>query len=80
MQVGPGRDKIYRNFLEEEASVDLARLIKNARVDNQINNEQNSIELRYQRLIQPDFCNEKRGYQKVLAPEGFGVIAKEPTM
>ena len=36
--------------------------------------------LDYKKMCQPDFMNVKRGFDKTLAPDGFGVFGHEPTM
>lgn len=67
-------------MLEEEASLNINNLIKQARIEKSQTNNMSSAALNHAKMIQPDFCNEKRGYAKQLAPEDWGVGAVEPTM
>ena len=51
-------------LLEEEASLNINNLIKQARIEKSLTQNMSSAALNYAKMIQPDFCNEKRGYQK----------------
>jgi hypothetical protein len=68
-------DKTKRDFMEEDASLNINHLIQAARIEQSpLNSDQSSSALMKQKMLQPDFCNEKRGFTKTLAPEGFGVF------
>ncbi len=60
--VGPGRDRDRRGFLEEEASINISCLIENARIEVNIPKQDDARTSAMARLLQPDCCNEKRGY------------------
>lgn len=72
-QFGLSRNnKLHKDFIEEDASLNINNLIKAARIEQSLNFDKSTNALQLEKFMQPDFCNEKRGFKKTLA-DGWGV-------